>query len=73
MDFRGSVLAEIGSLAFRACWSLKEMNLPKGVTTIGQDAFGGCIAMTKVVLPPSLRDIAAYGSPIAMPCATSSP
>lgn len=61
VDFRGSVLAEIGSLAFRACWHLKEMNLPKGVTTIGQDAFGGCIAMTKVVLPPSLRDIAAYG------------
>jgi hypothetical protein len=36
-------LTSIGSCAFYECLSLTSINLPEGLTSIGDDAFAGCI------------------------------
>ncbi len=44
---QNSLLAEIGSHAFRGCVKLFEFNITSGVTSIGDDAFWGCATLSK--------------------------
>ena len=43
---QNSLLAEIGSHAFRGCVKLFEFNITSGVTSIGDDAFWGCATLS---------------------------
>ena len=52
-----STLSELPKGAFYICWRLKEVNIPEGVTYIGQDAFYECEGMLKLTLPTTLRTI----------------
>ena len=52
-----STLRELPKGAFYICWRLKEVNIPEGVTYIGQDAFYECEGMLKLTLPTTLRTI----------------
>jgi hypothetical protein len=42
---------------FVACVSLRAINLPEGVISIGQDAFAGCDSLENVQLPNTLQRI----------------
>ena len=56
MDIPGSV-ANIREESFRNCNSLKELNIGKGVETIGWSAFQECYNLRTVSLPSTLRTI----------------
>lgn len=64
-----STITEIGGLgdmttsygAFQECTSLKTINLPEGLKTIGPCAFKKCSALRSVVLPDSLTSLG-YGA-----------
>ena len=47
-------LTEIGSNAFAACDSLKEIDLPQGLEKIGDFAFEFCDSLEKAVIPESV-------------------
>ncbi|MCR4916344.1 MAG: leucine-rich repeat domain-containing protein [Prevotella sp.] len=56
MDIPGTV-ANIREESFRNCNSLKELNIGKGVETIGWSAFQECYNLRSVSLPSTLRTI----------------
>ena len=41
----------IGKYAFKGCTKLKKLSIGKNVTTIENQAFSGCTALTAVVIP----------------------
>ena len=45
------------ALAFRGCSSLTTIELPAGLTSIGEFAFYGCSSMTSIALPAGLTSI----------------
>lgn len=50
----------IGSYAFDTRYTIKELNLPKGVKFLGFCSFQNCTGLTKVMLPESVDSISAY-------------
>ncbi len=52
-------LQRIGKEAFKFCYSLVEIDIPKGITSIEPMAFEGCVNLVKVTLPSTLRTIGA--------------
>ena len=54
---------EIGTNAFRACPELISVEIPEGVTTIGDSAFYGC-SLTSITIPGSVNSIgnSAFGN-----------
>lgn len=54
----GNKVTEIEGAVFRGCTSLTKLELPEGLTTIGEDAFYGCTSLESVILPESLESIA---------------
>ncbi len=47
----------IGESTFRACYELKSVSIPEGVTEIGRGAFGYCTGLTSVSIPNSVTTI----------------
>ena len=45
---------------FNACSSLTSINIPSGVTTIGNNAFYVCASLTSVTIPDSVTSIGKY-------------
>ena len=45
---------------FNACSSLTSINIPSGVTTIGNNAFYVCASLTSVTIPDSVTSIDNY-------------
>lgn len=56
--FDGDVTA-IGNLAFCNCKTLASITIPKTVTYIGREAFGGC-AITSITIPESVTTLGFY-------------
>ena len=56
-----SQLRKIDHWAFFQCLSLRDINLPEGVTTIGNGAFYGCAYLENLTLPSSVETIADNG------------
>ena len=52
----GCALTELASEVFAECYSLRSVNIPKGVASIGEKAFYYC-ALTSVTLPDSLSAV----------------
>ena len=48
---------ERSDFAFKDCRSLTSLNLPSGITSIGEDAFYECSGLTNLVLPSSVTSI----------------
>ena len=59
VDFPDS-LRNIDEYAFSECESLTQVNLPEGITSIGNDCFNGCLALEGIKLPASLKDLPEY-------------
>lgn len=51
---------EIGAQAFKACESLKEIEIPEGVVALGDGAFRGCTSLERVKFPASLERIGSW-------------
>ena len=49
-------ITTIGNSAFRGCYSLDSMNIPKTVISINESAFNGC-GLKKVTIPSSVQTI----------------
>ena len=56
LDLSETKITDIGE-AFSQCAALKVIILPKGVTSIGDNAFWGCSALVLVVIPGSVTSI----------------
>ena len=56
-----SQLQIIDHWAFYECINLKALEIPEGVTTIGNGAFYGCAYLDSIVLPASMMSIADNG------------
>lgn len=54
-------LKEIGPGAFLDCTSLSHFDIPKGVATIGGQAFAGCVGLVSVTIPNSIIDFGEAG------------
>ena len=52
-------LKTIGDMAFYRCSNLKEIEIPNGIETIGNDAFESC-GLSSVVIPTSVKKIGSY-------------
>ena len=50
-------LSYIANEAFLNCGSLKKIELPHNITSIGEWAFGGCNSLTSVAIPDSVTSI----------------
>ena len=48
---------EIGIAAFRGCDGLTAINIPEGVTSIGDYAFSNCDGLTSIVIPKGVTSI----------------
>lgn len=53
----GRMVSVIGSGAFRQCFYLKSVIIPKSVTTISTGAFSGCIVLSSVTCSEGLKTI----------------
>lgn len=49
-------LQSIGEAAFSGC-AFREIILPEGLTSLGENAFRNCVAMERLMLPSSLRQV----------------
>ena len=56
LDLSKTKITDIGK-AFSQCQALKVIILPKGLTSIGDEAFWGCQALTQVVIPNGVTSI----------------
>lgn len=56
----GSLLEEIDIRAFAECVSLTEIDLPKGLKTLGNAVFEFCTALEEIVIPGSLENWGDY-------------
>lgn len=45
---------------FSYCFKLKSINIPEGVTSIGESAFEGCEELTEITIPESVTAIEAH-------------
>ncbi len=52
-------VTQIPTYAF-SCDSLKSIEIPDSVTTIGSDAFSGCSGLTSIEIPDSVTEIGSY-------------
>lgn len=50
-------LKEIPYRAFADCTALKEVSVGSGITTIGGEAFSGCVKLDNLTLPESVQDV----------------
>lgn len=57
--YRTAGLIDPGN-TFYGCSSLKEINLPEGLTFIGYQSFSGCTSIEKVILPNSITTLGNY-------------
>lgn len=51
---------KIGKNAFSSCTSLKNLTLPKDITSIEQSAFFGCTGLTSITIPSYVTSISKY-------------
>lgn len=59
VEFPASV-TEIGQLAFYQCESLQSMEAGQSLSTIGVQAFDGCISLKTAVLAPAVTEVCNY-------------
>lgn len=52
-----SGLASVGSISFRDCKSLRNIEIPDFMTVIYEGCFSGCEALNEVKLPPTVKEI----------------
>ena len=45
---------------FNSCQSLVSIDIPSGITSIGDDAFSGCTSLSSVTMPNSVKSIGNY-------------
>ena len=55
-----SVISEIPANAFSGCNNLTDINLPQGITSIGDYAFSECNRLTNINLPQGITSIGDY-------------
>jgi len=60
ITFLADEMQSIGANAFQRCWALKEITIPKGITTIGPYTFNYCKALEKVTFNDDLYVIDSY-------------
>ena len=53
----GTIVREIGRLAFFNCKTLTEVSLPNGIVAIRKSAFSGCENLEKINLPENLKTL----------------
>ena len=53
-------LSYIANEAFWGCLSLKKIELPHNITSIGDNAFNTCTSLTSVTIPDSVTSIGSY-------------
>lgn len=53
----GCVLDSLGEAVFKGCKSLKEIDLPNGITSIPKQAFAGCSGLENIKLPENLTEV----------------
>ncbi|MBR6642973.1 MAG: leucine-rich repeat domain-containing protein [Lachnospiraceae bacterium] len=58
--YNGEKVKKIGTQAFAHCESLKEITVPKGVTTVEEKAFYQCFAATKLSIGADVTSIGRY-------------
>lgn len=56
-DYGGYAITAIGSSAFAANRSVKEITVPEGFVSVGKEAFMACNALERVTLPSTLTTI----------------
>lgn len=56
----GCVLSTLGTNVFNSCRSLKDINLPNGITLIPEYTFSGCESLENITLPNGLENIGKY-------------
>ncbi len=54
------IVTAIADEAFKACTSMKSVEIPETVTSIGQAAFYRCDSLTEVTIPSAVKTIGAY-------------
>jgi hypothetical protein len=50
-------VTKISDGLFYNCWSLKSVNIPSAVTSIGRQAFYKCVALTSIDIPSAVKSI----------------
>lgn len=60
IKFGSSKIQEIPSRAFSGCSSLKEIVIPEGVKSIGEESFYSCISLQHIIIPNSVTSIGNY-------------
>ena len=55
-----SKLESISAYMFDGCTKLKGVNIPSGVTYIGEEAFADCVAFDDIVIPASVAKIGKF-------------
>ena len=60
-------LVSLGAMSFASCRALTSVNLPEGVTFIGDRAFGECANLERIYIPATLKNAAAPFAPIPTP------
>ncbi len=46
--------------AFHACYNLKEIGLPEGLTTIGGNCFSNCLSLESIIIPSTVTYLGDY-------------
>ena len=59
-------VTEIAGYAFSSCGSLKSCIIPAKVTELGEDVFGGCWRLAKVLYPSTLEPEFGYSNPLTV-------
>lgn len=50
-------LQTTGVATYAFCYSLEKVTIPEGITEIGNSAFYGCLSLTEIVLPSTVKKI----------------
>ena len=54
ITFENNSVTSMNNAAFYGCTSLEEVNLPEGLTTIGETCFQACTLLQKVIIPTTI-------------------